>query len=156
MKHVEKICIICGAHYIGAKHSKYCCEECRRIGIQRSRAKKKKSKQKEIITPVTVAEVVCPTCGILFLPRNKGQRFCCRLCYLDSLNGVKYDTSYAAEYNAFHKKWARCGRYEYVTIDATLKRLKKSGESFADHQKKKTMESIPKIDVAAFMEGLKK
>lgn len=38
---INKKCVICGAEMFAIKQQKYCCDECRRVGIKENQQKRK-------------------------------------------------------------------------------------------------------------------
>lgn len=69
---VEKPCKHCGKMYKGPKNSRYCSDECK-AAVLKEHNKKKYLKNRELWQP---QELVCPYCGIKFMPTNCHQVYC--------------------------------------------------------------------------------
>lgn len=150
MKIVTKPCKLCGVPFEGPLGRKYCCAECKRKGsaivaaqlYEKRKAERASKKKKKI----------CPGCGGYFYPRG-AQKYCGLECYPE---WRKRQGNFRNKSEMMPESYYRCGRHEFLLLDGTMQELKVTGESYAERQKKKTLEGMPKIDVAGFMEDLKR
>jgi len=130
MGFVPKICVRCGAMFAVARSSAHAakyCPDCRKA-IARE-------KSMESYVP---KDRVCNVCGATFFCRERGGRRVCDDCRLRGLP----NTSPA---KAIKKK------KQYKSFDEHIKALAKSGTSYAEEQKRETLELFAHVDVSDFV-----
>lgn len=145
-----KPCKICGRMYQPYRARQlYCSKACQKVAMRGINAEYRKRKAEG---QVVGFEKVCPVCGKAYTTTLSAQIYCgadCRAiaksgqagAYLGNMNITKSD-----EHKAWLERYRRAPK-DHDKMDRHLRELKEQGISYAEDQKKKTIEKFARIEI---------